>query len=122
METKYADGLVFNNGVLLVKRSTDPYKGYYSLPGGFINKGESAEEASVREVEEETGLKTRIKRKVGYIIVKEIDRKTVVFELEIVGGELRPAGEEVSEVGFYKVLPEPMIPAVASLLKKVGVG
>jgi len=119
VKTKYADGLVFNNGVLLVKRLIDPYKGYYSLPGGFINEGESAEEACVREVAEETGLKIKIKRKVGYIITKEINRKTVVFEAEIVGGELR-LGDEASEVGFFQDTPKLLIPTVASFLQKAG--
>lgn len=122
MKTKYADGLVFNNGVLLVKRLISPYKGYYSLPGGFINKGETAEEACVREVAEETGFKVKIKRKVGCIVIQEINRKTVVFEAEIVGGELLQHGDEVSEVGFYEEIPTPLVPTVALFLKKVGVG
>jgi len=123
MKTKYADGFIFNkNGVLLVRRMISPYKGYYCLPGGFIERGESAEEACVREVAEETGLRIEVKKKTGYIIVKEINRKVVVFEAEIIGGEMRPKEDEVSEVGFYKTLPKLMIPTVASFLKKLGVG
>lgn len=120
MKTKYADGLVFNDGVLLVKRAINPYKGYYSLPGGFIKKGETAEEACVREVAEETGFKVRIKRKIGYIVTQEIKRKTVVFEAEIIGGKMQ-RGKEVSEIGFYKEIPAPLITTVALFLKKVGV-
>jgi 8-oxo-dGTP diphosphatase len=43
--------------VLLVKRGTDPYKGKWSIPGGFVNIDESLEEAAHRELEEETGVK-----------------------------------------------------------------
>jgi len=121
VKVEYADGLIFNNGVLLVKRLQNPYKGYYSLPGGFIEKGESAEEACVREVAEETGLRIKIKRKAGYIIDIEINRKVVVFEAEVIGGEIRPNVDEVSEVGFYENLPKLVIPRVALFLKEVGI-
>ncbi len=45
-----------NKEISLVKRNTEPFKGYWSLPGGHIDFGESAKEAVVREVQEETGL------------------------------------------------------------------
>ena len=42
--------------VLLVLRNTNPYKGYWCLPGGFIDQNEFAQDAVIREVKEETGL------------------------------------------------------------------
>lgn len=42
--------------LLLIKRKQHPFKDKWALAGGFINKGESAEEAVVRETKEETGL------------------------------------------------------------------
>ncbi len=42
--------------ILLTKRSVPPFQGYWCLPGGHIDDYESAEEAVVREVMEETGL------------------------------------------------------------------
>ncbi|EMR02539.1 NUDIX domain-containing protein [Cesiribacter andamanensis] len=42
--------------VLLIKRKNDPFKGCWSLPGGFMDMDETPEEAVVRELAEETGL------------------------------------------------------------------
>jgi ADP-ribose pyrophosphatase YjhB (NUDIX family) len=41
---------------LWIKRATEPYKGYWALPGGFVEYAETIEEATCREVLEETGL------------------------------------------------------------------
>lgn len=43
--------------VLLIKRSSDPFKGHWALPGGFMNMDETAEQCAIRELEEETCLK-----------------------------------------------------------------
>ena len=56
-----ADCIVFNKtedqlNVLLIRRANEPFKGCWAFPGGFIEPDESAEEAAVRELMEETGL------------------------------------------------------------------
>ena len=45
-----------NSKILLVRRKNDPFKGMLSIPGGFINEGETAEDAMIREAKEETAL------------------------------------------------------------------
>jgi len=48
--------IVDGDRILLVERGKEPLKGYWSLPGGAIEVGETAAEALQREVKEETGL------------------------------------------------------------------
>ncbi|GAB4270550.1 MAG: NUDIX hydrolase [Methylomicrobium sp.] len=55
-------GIVFNHRdeVLLIRRNQPPANGYWSIPGGKLEPGESLAEACCREFEEETGLRVRI--------------------------------------------------------------
>ena len=54
-------GAIFRDDkVLLVRRARSPAKGFYSLPGGRVEFGESLHAALHREVDEETGLKIEI--------------------------------------------------------------
>jgi 8-oxo-dGTP diphosphatase len=45
-----------NSKILLVRRKNAPFKGMLSVPGGFINEGETAEDAMRREAKKETSL------------------------------------------------------------------
>ena len=56
------DAVVFqkngtNTEVLLIRRGHYPFEGMWALPGGFVDMEETLEEAIIRELEEETGLK-----------------------------------------------------------------
>jgi ADP-ribose pyrophosphatase YjhB (NUDIX family) len=46
--------------VLLTRRSIDPGRGLWTFPGGFVDFGESASDAAIRETWEETGLKVEL--------------------------------------------------------------
>ncbi|MDY6765066.1 MAG: NUDIX domain-containing protein, partial [Halobacteria archaeon] len=55
------DGVVFIDGeVVLLQRDHPPFEGKWVLPGGMVERGETASEACVREVEEEVGLVVKV--------------------------------------------------------------
>jgi len=51
--------------LLLIKRNTMPFKGYWALPGGRSESSETVEQTVVREVKEETGFDVSVVAKVG---------------------------------------------------------
>lgn len=61
-----AGGIVYKDGkVLMIKVKTLSGKYVWTFPKGHIEKGEKKEEAAIREVEEETGVRSEIKKDLG---------------------------------------------------------
>ena len=104
------NGIIFSRDrkeILLIKRRDVPV---WVLPGGGIDLGEKPEDAALREVEEETGYKARLKRKVAeYTPLNRLARFTHFFECEIVSGS--PAlNSETQGVSFFPVEALPPLP------------
>lgn len=92
-------GAVVKRGdsVVLVKRMHEPSKGLWSIPGGLVDLGERVEEAAVREVWEETGLKVKIMQLLDVIdnIVRDGDGK-IRFHYVLVDYLAHPIDGELS--------------------------
>lgn len=101
------DGIIIKNKkILLIKRKNSPFQGKWALPGGFVEYGETTEDAVIREVCEETGIKTKIKKLAGVYSDPNRDPRghtiTIVYFLEIINGE-PSAEDDASEVKFFNV-------------------
>ena len=103
--------ILIDDKLLLIQRGNDPFKGYYALPGGFVEYGERVEEAVEREVKEETGLDAEVQELIGVYSAPDRDPRghtiSVVFHLEVIGGELK-AGDDAVGVKLFELdeLPE----------------
>ena len=102
--------------ILLVKRNTVPFKGYWALPGGRMDPGETIEQTIIREVKEETGLEVAIVRVIGEYVEKgvkdevEYEYYPTCFLVKVVGGEIRRQEGEIQEILLFnlKELPKPL--------------
>lgn len=92
--------------ILMVRRKKDPFKGQLALPGGFINEGETAEEAARREAIEETSLEVEPIEILGvYSDPKRDPRKHImstVFVGIIVGGSDK-AGDDAESIEWVEL-------------------
>ena len=106
------NGILFSEDrsqILLIKRRDVPV---WVLPGGGIDLGESPETAVIREMEEETGLKVKISRKIAeYSPLCRLARFTHFYECEALEGTPQ-TGDETADIQFFslKDLPKRVPP------------
>ncbi len=124
--------LLKNDTILIIQRGNPPDKGLWSIPGGMISYGETAEIAAIREVEEETGLKVLELEYVADIVNKIIydDKGKLKYHFVIVDfvttkfeGTARAADDAVA----YKWCPFNHLPqfeypdTIVELFKKIHI-
>lgn len=112
--------------VLLVQRGHEPERGRWTVPGGRLEEGESAAEAAVREVREETGLEVEVHEEL-WSLVKPVDDEREYeirdFRASVVGGELRP-GDDAPDARWFapeELTELPMTEDLLAWLQRAGV-
>jgi ADP-ribose pyrophosphatase YjhB (NUDIX family) len=85
--------------VWLARRGFDPQRGRWSMPGGFVDLGETVEEAIVRELEEELGVAADVGALVGVYSRPDNPNVVIVFEARLRGTPR--ASEEALEVRAF---------------------
>ena len=86
--------------IVMVKRGVEPAMGRWAFPSGFVDRGESVEDAAVREVKEETGLDVRLTGLVGLYSSTGSPIVLAVYAAEVTGGRLR-AGHDAKETALF---------------------
>lgn len=104
--------LVIDQGkLLLVQRAIEPFKGYWDIPGGFLELGEHPETGAAREIFEETGLHIQLGNLLGiFMDVYETTGDATLnlfYSAVVTGGEAR-AGSDAAHLHWFdlEALPE----------------
>ena len=97
--------IVKENKVLLEKRAVEPFKGYWTLPGGKIEFGETAEQAVKREIKEELNVALEIDHFQGYYdeIFPQLNIHYVaLIFVGTITGEIKP-NKEVADWKWFPI-------------------
>jgi ADP-ribose pyrophosphatase YjhB (NUDIX family) len=98
IEIETEDG---RKGIILIKRKYPPYG--WALPGGFVDYGESLEQAAVREAKEETSLDIQLQCQMHtYSDPKRDPRKHTISTVFIAQAKGKPvAQDDAQEIGVF---------------------
>ena len=105
----FAGGCIIDNKGHLLLQKRAGQEDAWGFPGGAIELGESAEEAAIREVQEETGLVVKVDQLLG-IYTKYNDEYpngdraqpiVISFLCSVIGGELNSDNSETKELRFF---------------------
>ena len=98
--------------VLLVKRKMDPAKDSWCFPGGFMEMGETPQEAAIRECREETGLNIEITDLIDVYYYEDYRGSgvSIVYKGKVIDGVIQP-GDDAEAVDFFgpNELPENIV-------------
>jgi 8-oxo-dGTP diphosphatase len=102
LDPKVVAGAIFtvDGGLALLRRGIEPAMGKWVFPGGYVDRGESVEEAAVRETKEESDLDIRLSSLLGVYSYPGKRDVIVVYAATVVGGELNAQDESVEARTF----------------------
>ncbi|MDD5434912.1 MAG: NUDIX hydrolase [Nitrospira sp.] len=90
-----------NNGIVLIKRKNPPYG--WAIPGGFVDYGETLEEAAVREALEETSLNVELVRQFHVYSAPDRDPRQHTISTVFIGKAAGTpvAADDAKEAGIF---------------------
>jgi 8-oxo-dGTP diphosphatase len=96
-DPKVVVGTIFtlNGGIVLLKRGVEPALGKWVFPGGYVDRGESVQEAAIRETKEESQIDVKLGALLNVYSYPRSPNVIIVYAAEVVGGELAAADESV---------------------------
>jgi ADP-ribose pyrophosphatase YjhB (NUDIX family) len=117
-----AGGYIKDGKILLLKRNTEPFNGYWHLVGGHVEENETLTEALRREFKEETNLDIDVGAIIDGRIEKTSDRIRIIITFEVTSaqGEIK-LNSESEEYGWLAKIPRNCVFDYSKyLLKKQG--
>ncbi|HQZ17760.1 MAG TPA: NUDIX hydrolase [Vicinamibacteria bacterium] len=102
LNPKVAAGAVVEHqgGIVLLRREIDPRAGFWVHPGGFVDRGETLEQAAIRETREEVGLDVEIQGLLGAFSFHDSEVVVVTYAARAISGE-PTVGDESLEVRTF---------------------
>ncbi len=92
---------IFEDKILLCKRAIEPRKGYWTLPAGFMEQGETLEAGAVRETQEEAGINIKCGQLLTSISVPFISQVHIFFLTHMHSSEHAFSTSESLEVKLF---------------------
>jgi ADP-ribose pyrophosphatase YjhB (NUDIX family) len=89
-----------NDRILLCRRAIDPRKGFWTLPAGFMEQGESVEEGARREAREEAGAELEIETLLAVYSIPRLSQVQLMFRAKLLNTP--KAGPESLEVALVR--------------------
>lgn len=103
-DPKVAVGVVAERSgrILLVQRDLNPHRGEWSFPSGYVDAGESLEDAAVREAREETDVDIRIQRLLGAYSAPGERVIFIAYAARVIRGRIN-VGDECQDVRYFPI-------------------
>ncbi len=121
------DGIIFTKDkkIVVIKRKNPPLG--YALPGGFVDYGETTEQALIREMKEEIWVQVKIRKLAGVMSDPKRDPRahiiSIVYIADIISGKVK-AGDDAKSVKIMKLEDAKKLKMVANhdkFLQKVSI-
>jgi len=92
---------LWGSRILLARRAIHPRRGYWTLPAGYLEQHESAEQGALREAWEEARARIEIDQLLAVYSIPRISQVQLIYRARLLSPDVS-AGEESLEVGLFE--------------------